>query len=130
MFGNFRNLLNLDLSSFDTQKVTNTIQMFYNCSKLNYIDLSSFDLRYTIDTSCMYGGCYNLKIVKINKNISKIYSQFRRQNLIDEFGNNINKNAINNNNNLNKNVYNFNMKNNMNNIINSYLDNNFCLIIL
>jgi len=129
MFGNCRNLINLDLSSFDTQKVNNTIHMFYNCSKLNYIDLSSFDLRNTIDASCMFEGCDNLKIVKVNKNISKIYSQLRWQNLIDEFGNIINKNTINNNvnNNLNNNDCNFNMMNNKNNINNNYLDNNFCL---
>ena len=71
----------------------------------------------------MFGGCGNLKIVKVNKNISNIYSQLKNQILIDEFGNNINENSINNNinNNINNsNNNNFNLEINNNKRIRSF----------
>ena len=40
MFSKCYNLINLDLSSFDTKNVTNINNMFYNCYYLTNINLS------------------------------------------------------------------------------------------
>ena len=45
MFSNCRNLQSIDLSSFNTQNVTNMSYMFHNCKNLQSIDLSSFNTK-------------------------------------------------------------------------------------
>ena len=42
MFSNCSSLNILDLSSFDTRKVTNMSFMFHNCSSLKELDISNF----------------------------------------------------------------------------------------
>ena len=68
MFANCSNIIDIDLSSFDTKDVINMSYMFYNCYKLTYIDLSSFETKNFINTSYMFHGCLNYPIVKL-KNI-------------------------------------------------------------
>ena len=87
------NLLTLDLSSFDTQNVTNmelmfsgceNIQkiiipptfttskvismwgMFEDCKNLNSLDLSSFDTKNVYDMSSIFSRCRNLKYLNLN----------------------------------------------------------------
>ena len=43
MFKNCNSLKNLDLSKFDTSKVTNMGYIFYMCESLTSLDLSNFD---------------------------------------------------------------------------------------
>ena len=43
LFINCENILNIDLSSFDTKNVTDMSWMFYGCESLDNINLSSFD---------------------------------------------------------------------------------------
>ena len=43
LFYGINNLQSLDLSSFNTQNVTNMKLMFYNCYNLKSLDLSSFN---------------------------------------------------------------------------------------
>ena len=43
MFGNTSSVLSLDLSGFDTSNVTNMWNMFYNMGSITELDLSSFD---------------------------------------------------------------------------------------
>ena len=74
MFGGCSNIINIDLSSFDTKKVSKMNYMFYNCSKLNII-----------------------KINNISSNIIKEL-EYTNANIIDQFGNNIPKNNYINNN--------------------------------
>ena len=52
-----RNILNIDLSSFYTNNVTNMKYMFYECSQLKHIDLSSFDTKKVTDMSHMFHYC-------------------------------------------------------------------------
>ena len=59
MFKYCYNLTELDLSSFNTNKVDNMIKMFSNCNKLSKIYLSSFN---TNNVNDMFGM---FKIVKI-----------------------------------------------------------------
>ena len=60
MFKGCRNLTNLDLSSFDTSNVTDMSQMFNLCYGLTNLDLSSFDTSTVTDMSRMFELCCNL----------------------------------------------------------------------
>ena len=68
MFSNCRSLISLDLSNFNTQKVSSMNYMFSGCSSLIYIDISGFTPEfnilegYTQSESCT---------VKINKETVK-----------------------------------------------------------
>ncbi|MBR5170138.1 MAG: BspA family leucine-rich repeat surface protein, partial [Muribaculaceae bacterium] len=53
-------LTSLDLSHFNTSKVTNMGEMFYGCSSLTSLDLSSFNTAKVTKTSYMFGDCSNL----------------------------------------------------------------------
>ena len=60
MFGGSENIVNklasIDVSGFDTSKVTNMSGMFYNCSALKSLDLSSFDTSNVTNMSYMFAG--------------------------------------------------------------------------
>ena len=71
MFYYCSKLEKLDLSSFNTQNVTNMQSMFGNCSKLEKIDLSSFNNK-NINISNMFDKCYNIGRVILNIEECKI----------------------------------------------------------
>ena len=54
MFSDCSSLTALDLSSFDTSKVTNMRRMFSDCSSLTTLDLSNFDTSKVKDM----GACF------------------------------------------------------------------------
>ena len=54
MFQGMSNLTTLDLSNFDTSKVTNMNHMFYDVSNLTTLNLSSFDTSQVTDMSFMF----------------------------------------------------------------------------
>ena len=64
MFDGCSNLTYIDLSSFNTENVTD---MFFGCSNLENIDLSSFNAQDSTDVSCMFYECSNLKKIRTNK---------------------------------------------------------------
>ena len=64
MFANCKNITSIDLSSFDTSKVTNMSEMFYDCQNLEELDLSSLNTKNITDMSCMFYNCKNL--LKLN----------------------------------------------------------------
>ena len=78
MFEGCTNLTNIDLSSFNTQNVTNMEGMFFNCSNLTNIDLSSFNTQKVTKMSGMFDGCYNLKEIILN-NGSKIEDEINKE---------------------------------------------------
>ena len=45
MFYNCNNLVNINLSSFNTENVSDISYMFANCYNLVYLDISSFNLK-------------------------------------------------------------------------------------
>ncbi len=59
------NLQNLDLSSFNTQNVTNMSYMFWNC-KIQNLDLSSFNTLNVTNMIYMFGECRNLKSLDLS----------------------------------------------------------------
>ena len=55
-----KNILELDLSHFDTSQVTNMSSMFYGMSNLTTLNLSSFDTSQVTNMSSMFYGMSNL----------------------------------------------------------------------
>ena len=66
MFSNCQNLINVNLSSLNTQNSTLS-GMFNGCRNLAYIDLSSFNINNN-DISNLFSNCLNLYKIKIHKN--------------------------------------------------------------
>ena len=66
MFYDCRSLPNLDLSSFDTSNVTDMSHMFRGCRDLTSLDLSSFDTSNVTDMSHMFSGCSNLTTLDLS----------------------------------------------------------------
>ena len=52
---------NLDVSSFDTNNVTNMSFMFEGCTGLTSLDVSKFDTSNVTNMSSMFNGCAGLK---------------------------------------------------------------------
>ena len=61
-----RNILELDLSNFDTSKVTNMSHMFHDASSLATLDLSSFDTSKVTDMSWMFRNVPNLTTLDLS----------------------------------------------------------------
>ena len=60
MFYNCYSLNSINLSNFNTKKVENMKYMFYNCDSLTNINLSYFDTKHTFDMSYMFHYCNSL----------------------------------------------------------------------
>ena len=69
MFLNCSSLTNLNLSSFNTSKVTDMSAMFSGCSSLTNLDLSSFDTSSVTNTGNMFEECIKLHLLKTPKKI-------------------------------------------------------------
>ena len=80
MFFNCTKLENLDLSSFDTSKVTDMSFMFRECSGLTSLDLSNFDTSQVTDMSQMFNYCSKLTSLDVSKfdtsNVTNMSSMF------------------------------------------------------
>ena len=61
-----RNILELDLSNFDTSKVTNMQFMFHGISRLTTLNLSNFDTSKVTDMEGMFWDMYNLTTLNIS----------------------------------------------------------------
>ena len=74
MFEEYNELEYLDLSSFDTTKVTKMVCMFNGCSKLKEINgINNFDISKINNLKKMFEGCYELKYLDLsNFNTSKV----------------------------------------------------------
>ena len=85
MFGVCSKLTNIDLSSFNTQNVTNMMGMFDWCSNLTNIDLSSFNTENVTKMSHMFDACYNLKKISINRKYNeKLINETKNKNITVE----------------------------------------------
>ena len=81
MFFDCNNLTKLDLSNFDTSKVTDMSGMFAWCSNnLTSINLSNFDTSKVIEMNNMFDGCSNLITLDLSNfdtsNVKEMYSMF------------------------------------------------------
>ena len=66
MFLDCSSLSSLDLSSFDTTNVTSMRYMFLGCSNLSSLDLSSFDTTNVTDMYGMFSCCSNLSSLDLS----------------------------------------------------------------
>jgi surface protein len=67
MFAKCWVLKNINLSSFDTQKVNDMSEMFSNCYQLSKINLSPFIIKKTTNVENIFSECENLKKIIFNK---------------------------------------------------------------
>ena len=75
MFRDMRNLTTLNLSSFDTSQVTDMGGMFADMRNLTTLDISSFDTSQVTNTALMFADIYNLTALDLsNFNTSKVTS--------------------------------------------------------
>ena len=65
MFRDLSNLISLDVSSFDTSKVTRMNSMFEGVSRLTTLNLSNFDTSKVTDMEAMFGYMYGLSSLNI-----------------------------------------------------------------
>ena len=66
MFYYCSNLTSLDVSGFNTEKVTNMSNMFYNCSDLTSLDVSGFNTEKVTDMSNMFSFCNGLTSLDVS----------------------------------------------------------------
>ena len=76
MFDKCSSLTNLNLSSFNTQKVTKMNFMFCNCSSLINLDLSNFNTPDDTDMHMMFFKCSSLKMEKIITKDERVFDQY------------------------------------------------------
>ena len=72
-FDGLENILEIDLSNFDTSKVTNMSYMFSDMSNLTTLDLSNFDTSQVTNMNNMFSGMSNLTTLDLsNFDTSKV----------------------------------------------------------
>ena len=80
MFSGCTNLTSIDLSNFDTSRISNMYGMFYNCKKLKNLDLSRFNTRSVRYMSSMFWGCGSLESLDLKSfdtsNVTKMDAMF------------------------------------------------------
>ena len=67
MFGYCEKLTSLDVSKFNTSKVTDFIGMFYSCRGLTSIDVSHFNTSQGTDMSSMFSCCSGLTSLDLSR---------------------------------------------------------------
>ena len=65
-FNNFSQVTSLDLSNFDTSKVTDMGGMFYNCNSLTSLNLSNFDTSKVLNMGDMFKNCSKIKMINVS----------------------------------------------------------------
>ena len=66
MFCNCKSLVNINLSAVNVKQVVDMSFMFYNCINLEYLDLSSFNTKSLINMHEMFLGCKKLAMIKFS----------------------------------------------------------------
>ena len=67
MFKKCWKLKKLDLSNFDTSKIKYMYEMFYDCYNLEELDISNFNTSKVINMRAMFCDCRNLKKLDLSK---------------------------------------------------------------
>ena len=66
MFGYLNNITRIDLSKFDSSKVTEMIGMFYECNSLTSIIFKNFNTSSLINMKVMFSGCNKLTSINLS----------------------------------------------------------------
>ena len=64
-------MINIDLSNFNTNNVTDMSLMFYKCSSLKELNLNNFNTNNVTNMRWMFSGCSSLKELNL-KNFIEI----------------------------------------------------------
>ena len=64
-------MVNLDISNFNTEHVTNMKKMFYECEELENVDISKIVTDQVINSDYMYAQCFGLD-GKVDFNVYEI----------------------------------------------------------
>ena len=82
LFSECKNLISIDLSSFNPQEIITMKSMFLNCKNLKSINFSDFDSAKLTDMSQIFKGCINLQEINLSflnsmniQNMSEMFSQ-------------------------------------------------------
>ena len=62
MFNGCYRLKNLNVSKFDTNRVTDMSWMFVDCEQIDQLDLSGFDISKVRNKYYMFGDCRKLSV--------------------------------------------------------------------
>ena len=81
-FYNCYSLKNLNLSNFNTQNVTNMIDMFSGCNSLTNLNLSNFNTHNVTNMEFMFSDCESLKKGKVITTDHKIIEQLKKEYII------------------------------------------------
>ena len=76
MFYDWESLSHIDLSSFNTQNVTDMANMFYGCNSITDLNLSSFTTKSSTKLDDMFTNCKFINGGKIIANDERIKQKF------------------------------------------------------
>ena len=80
LFSYCENIVSLNLSSFNTKKVTNMARMFYGCKNLKNLNLANFSTKNVTDMSYMFSDCTSLMSIDLSSfdinNVENISAMF------------------------------------------------------
>ena len=77
LFSGLNALTSIELSDFNTYKVTDMKAMFHSCTSLTNIDLSTFFTGSVTDMSLMFYNCLSLKAIDLNSFITSNVTRMR-----------------------------------------------------
>ena len=81
MFYNCSNIIDIDLSSFNSENVINMLSMFEGCSNLTNINLSEFNTKNVTKMNCMFVGCKKLSSIDLSlfdtKKVESLFCMFQ-----------------------------------------------------
>lgn len=66
MFRDCSSLLSIDVNNWNTQALTSTANMLENCSSLQRLDLSNWDTQSLTSTYVMFAGCSSLQSIDVS----------------------------------------------------------------
>ena len=73
MFGGCNLLRSINMiSGWETSKITNMFQMFYNCSSLTSLDISNWDVSNVTTMESMFYGCSSLEYLNLSNWVTKV----------------------------------------------------------
>ena len=80
MFYGLSNIINIDLSNFDSSKVTKMLKIFQDCTSLTSINLKNLNTSIVEDMRDLFVNCKNLKSIDVSdfntKSVTKMSSMF------------------------------------------------------
>ena len=81
IFQNLGNIIEIDLSNFDSSSVTSMKTMFYNCKSVQYINLNNINTSSVNNMTSMFEGCSSLKSLDLSNfdtsNVKYMDSMFK-----------------------------------------------------